>query len=122
MREIKFRVFNDEEMISPDYIDRDGYAHWKENSIPSHSNELMQYTGKKYKITCRLIWESDIVRTKYQKMAIVIWDNEASAYATLTIDDVVNDEKLYCLDDIEERLGNIHENPELLKKENKNEL
>lgn len=44
-REIKFRVFDGEDMISPDYIDRDGYAHWRSNSIPSASNEIEQFTG-----------------------------------------------------------------------------
>lgn len=46
-RELKFRVWNGEEMISPDYITRDGWAHWKENSIPTSSKEVMQYSGFK---------------------------------------------------------------------------
>ncbi len=47
MRELKFRVWNGEQMISPDYIDRAGVAHWKENSIPQASAEVEQYTGLK---------------------------------------------------------------------------
>ena len=45
MRNLKFRCWNGEEMISPDYIDREGNAHWKENSIPQMSKNIMQWTG-----------------------------------------------------------------------------
>jgi len=43
-REIKFKVWNGEAMISPDYIDRDGIAHWKENSISESSDKVMHST------------------------------------------------------------------------------
>jgi hypothetical protein len=42
---IKCRVWNGEQYISPDYIDRDGVAHWKENSIPESSSETELFTG-----------------------------------------------------------------------------
>jgi len=45
MREIKFRVWDGEQMVSPDYINRDGTARWKCNSIPQFSDDLMQFTG-----------------------------------------------------------------------------
>ena len=61
MREIKFRVWNGECMISPDYIDREGVAHWHENSIPESSKELMQYTGLKDK-KGNEIFEGDIIK------------------------------------------------------------
>ena len=48
-REIKFRVWNGEQMISPDYITRSGVGYWKEDSIPCYNNELMQFTGLKDK-------------------------------------------------------------------------
>ena len=41
----KFRAWDGEHMISPDYITRDGKGHWIENSIPSTSSVLMQFTG-----------------------------------------------------------------------------
>ena len=60
MRPIKFRVWNGEVMISPDYIDRNGLAHWKENSIPTTSDKLMQFTGLLDK-KGKEIYEGDIV-------------------------------------------------------------
>ena len=44
---VKVRAWNGEEMISPDYIDRDGLAWWKENSIPTSSDKVMLYVGRK---------------------------------------------------------------------------
>lgn len=57
----KFRIWNGEQMVSPDYITRDGYAHWKEDSIPNSSNKLMQCTGLK-DIEGNLVYEGDLVR------------------------------------------------------------
>lgn len=48
-REIKFRAWNGETMVSPDYITREGIGYWKEDSIPSYSKDLMQFTGLKDK-------------------------------------------------------------------------
>lgn len=45
-RPIKFICFNlDDEMVSPDYIDRKGVGWWRENSIPTCSSRLFQFTG-----------------------------------------------------------------------------
>ena len=60
MRPIKFRIWNGETMVSPDYIDREGYAHWKENSIPQSSNEVMQYIGLEDKNGVE-IYEGDFI-------------------------------------------------------------
>ena len=46
-REIKFRAWSGEEMVSTEYIDRNGLGFWNENSIPTYSDKLMQYTGLK---------------------------------------------------------------------------
>ena len=48
-REIKFRAWNGEQMVSPDYITRDGIGYWREDSIPCYSEDLMQFTGLKDK-------------------------------------------------------------------------
>lgn len=60
MKQIKFRVWNGEEMISPDYIKRDGSAWWSENSIPETSDKVMQFTGLLDK-NGKEIYEGDIV-------------------------------------------------------------
>jgi hypothetical protein len=45
MRKPKYRVWNGEQMISPDYISRNNVAYWTENSIPCSSTDIMQFTG-----------------------------------------------------------------------------
>ena len=60
-RIIKFRVWNGEQMVSPDYIDRQGVAHWKENSIHTSSQNLLQFTGLTDK-NGKEIFEGDIVK------------------------------------------------------------
>ena len=64
MREIKFRAWDGEKMVSPDHIDRWGNAWWTENSIPTRSGTVMQYTGLKDK-NGKEIYESDILRNKW---------------------------------------------------------
>jgi hypothetical protein len=44
-RIIKFRAWDGDKMVSPDYIDRLGIAHWKSNSIPKTTDKVMQFTG-----------------------------------------------------------------------------
>ncbi|KKN76463.1 hypothetical protein LCGC14_0369720 [marine sediment metagenome] len=45
MSRLTFRAWDGEQMVSPDYVDRDGYAHWKANSIPEGTDRVMQWTG-----------------------------------------------------------------------------
>lgn len=59
MRELKFRVWDGEQMVSPDYIDRDGVAHWMRNCSPRCSKEVMQFTGLRDRYG-KEIYEGDI--------------------------------------------------------------
>ncbi len=105
-RVIKFRAWDGEQMVSPDYVDRNGVGWWKENSIPTQSNQVMQFTGLHDK-NGKEIYEGDIVSftQTYIAPCAVYWNKEMTGFYPL----------------ISERsknltvIGNIHENPELLK-------
>tara|TARA_R110000823_G_scaffold284985_2_gene403448 strand:- start:60 stop:470 length:411 start_codon:yes stop_codon:yes gene_type:complete len=62
-RVIKFRTWNGEQMISPDYIRRGGTGFWTENSIPCYSTDLMQFIGLKDKNGVD-IYEGDLIPIK----------------------------------------------------------
>lgn len=115
MREIKFRAWDGEKMISPDSIDRNGVAHWKENSIPETSKTLMQYTGLKDSKGTE-IYEGDILTGGFE----IKWCNHGydDTLAFHPIDKNDNHVNYYYggwdAEDFEV-IGNIHENPELLK-------
>ena len=47
MPSMNARVWNGETFISPDYITRDGFAFWRENSILEKSKEIMYGSGMK---------------------------------------------------------------------------
>ena len=127
----KFRVWNGETMISPDYIDRKGFAHWKEDSIPVSSNKIMQFTGLKDK-NGKEIYEGDILRfadkwewyrTKYgipmyfadsDKKKKLKAQYDAEPYEERVVDDMR--EEWIQSDEIQtywEIIGNIHESKHL---------
>ena len=106
-REIKFRAWDGEQMVSPDYIDRRGVAHWKEHSIPSSSDKVMQYTGLKDK-NGKEIYEGDIVKDVDKDYIggehIFVVEHQKGSYNVSLF-----------LTPTCEVIGNIYENPELLK-------
>ena len=68
-KKIKFRVWNGEQMISPDYIRRGGSGFWTEDSMPCYSTDLMQFTGLKDKNGVD-IYEGDILQSRNELMII----------------------------------------------------
>lgn len=124
MRQLKFRVWNGEQMVSPDYITREGLAWWKENSIPTSSNNIMQYIGVNATNNNKYIFEGDICR--------VVGGEECQGYREINIVGVikfgygaynlVDKNNIYYSFDIMQYdeiiiLGNIYENTELLSPE-----
>ena len=65
MREIKFRAWDGEKMVCPDYIDRKGMGWWRENGIPENSELTMQYVGLKDK-NGKEIYEGDIFKSAWR--------------------------------------------------------
>lgn len=112
MREIKFRAWNGEAMISPDYIDRNGLAHWKENSIPTSSDKLMQFTGLRDK-NGKEIYEGDIVQVISTKKIYAPFEVILPEFWHGTVLMPCDNTSLLGLFEI---IGNIYENPELLNK------
>lgn len=118
-REIKFRCWNGEQMVSPDYIDRSGIAYWKENSIPTCDGNLMQYTGLKDK-NGKEIYEGDILHSTswgatsrtINPYHVVVWGEcgwKAQGYnGTMKVNPDLNVKYDF------EIIGNIYEHPHLL--------
>jgi uncharacterized phage protein (TIGR01671 family) len=137
MRDIKFRAWDGQQMVSPEYIDRNGKAHWKADSIPTISSIVMQFTGLHDK-TGKEIYEGDIIRQMGTD-----WDRdsdpndpeyEKEPQKEIMRDIVSLDRFRFWLqnesfgwegeDRIEpsdcEVIGNIYENPDLLEAANEN--
>ena len=121
---LKFRCWNGETMVSPDYIDREGTAHWKENSIPESSENIMLWTGLLDKQGVE-IYEGDIVQYTAQ---ITEGDERREEKTRATVEFefgsfVANPPNSNYDTDLQgselwmEVIGNIYENPELVKDE-----
>ena len=110
MSSVKFRSWTDEGVcVSPDYIDRDGVAHWKENSIPTSSEIVEQFIGQLDQ-NSKEIYEGDILEwtwLKETKRAPVLWDKKrARFYAGDRTENLLTATTI---------IGDIHRTPELLK-------
>jgi len=112
MRDIKFRVWNKTaEVMIKDVLDLDcGTA-----------EVLMQYTGLKDKNGVE-IYEGDVItyQEEPQKMqAKVVWKNGGFVFVYEDGTENITSESWYAPMDVEitEVIGNIYENPELLKEQ-----
>lgn len=120
MRELKFRAWDGEQMVSPDHIDREGRGWWRENSIPTSSTDLMQYTGLKDK-NGREIYEGDILKRVDANWGYGgDYDKKHDGHLYLVVPDInvlLNEDHPdnFTIYPIDEVIGNIHENPELLE-------
>ena len=123
MNGFKYRAWDGEKMVSPDYIDRGGIAWWKENSIPTYSSIIMQFTGMQDK-NSKDIYAGDILENKkYGGIMLVRWGIPNETYAGWCVEwikDCPTDRPTYDLmyyaDHLEncEVIGNKYENQELL--------
>jgi hypothetical protein len=125
----KYKVWNGREMVSPDYITRNGIAFWKEDSIQCQSQKIVQFTGITDKFDEEL-YSGDIIEghdgQKYRIYAppggfaikAPYW---ASDRTDLTITDeliiqpLANVQTASYIRGSCHKIGNIYANPELLK-------
>ena len=114
-RQIKFRAWNGEQMISPDYITRNGVGYWKEDSIPCYSEELMQFTGIIDKDDVDIYEGDKCLKDGDTTVYIVSWNQQQGQYWLMPLNDGVFDFP-YQLSNGYLKLikikviGNIHEN------------
>jgi uncharacterized phage protein (TIGR01671 family) len=122
MREIKFRAW-DEEKKSMYYIDLYEYMSFDEEAqdnmitCNARKNGLMQYTGLKDK-NGKEIYEGDIVKDRwgnnkevsFSEIDFCTYDGSCAGYGFVLEDQYPSDYKQTV-----EIIGNIYENPDLIK-------
>ena len=118
-RPYKYRVWNGREMVSPDYIDREGFAHWREDSVSCQSQKIMQSTGLK-DANGKKIYEGDVLQNIYSKTLfnwLISFNDGAFILRNIGVDGYLMDEirltQSSCLERVV--IGNTYANPELLE-------
>ena len=121
-REIKFRAWCVAGMFKVDdlYFDK-GQAELNDGDIRSFKDiKLMQFTGLKDK-NGKEIFEGDILRygdKRYKIIIQIVWnDLSDNGFRILrqANKNILHDIRIYRFDEQAEVIGNIYENPELLK-------
>ena len=129
MREIKFRAWDiGQEMLDHENLMSQRYSKYDDDNISNDtSHKIMQYTGLKDK-NGKEIYEGDILENKRSGGVFeVLWGVPNESYAGWAVKwklqdfDIghINYDLLYFKERMDncEILGNIHENPELITKE-----
>jgi uncharacterized phage protein (TIGR01671 family) len=114
MRQIKFRAWDGKQMTMDFFITSEGIifqAHYNNTPTIKPDYNLMQYTGLK-DTKGKEIYEGDILTSINSSNIVVCWDEIPGRW-------VGHDKKHFNEDlyyyNCGEIIGNIHENPELLK-------
>ncbi len=118
MRIIKFRAWDKDKQLmiivhSLSFWTR-GFGKNKKTYTTTDARKeqpIMQFIGLKDK-NKKEIYESDIVKLKYNCKGVVEWNNEQACFAIVNKKQKWNTTDLYR--ETMEVIGNIHENPELL--------
>ena len=125
----QFRAWTGEYYVIPDYVDKDGVAWWKENSVMEHSDilELSSGIADEYG---EKIFEGDILEDDQKSVYEIRFDPFRGFYGIHrycdfkswcedkdgnkiydTIEEVIRFERIYCCSSI---IGTVRESPELL--------
>jgi len=123
MRQIKFRAWNKEEKIMSEPFTlwgiTDGFIRFDEERLIfgfEDDVEVMQYTSLKDK-NGKEIYEGDILLSPFKNHYLVEWDKEAVRFAFIGYGKILvkGHYPVWQFIKAYEVIGNIYENPELLK-------
>lgn len=108
MREIKFRAWNEDAVKMVEVLE----ATARQLSNPEKGITYMQYTGLKDK-NGKEIYEGDLWKSKEHMPDEVKWNNKRSGFEPFRYEDLDTGDVIDASEG--EVVGNIYENPELLK-------